>query len=114
MAGTRSNPVSLDEGMENVNSPAPSGATPAIATSNGMNNRDTSGPQSQTPTVEFSRAEFMKKRGSEKWKDMDLSERQKQEVIAEALYEIYKATMLQGGAREAADLSTPVSVEEKF
>ncbi|KAJ5330506.1 hypothetical protein N7476_000289 [Penicillium atrosanguineum] len=114
IAGTSSNPVRLDEEMENVNSPAPSETTPAIATSNGMSKRDTPEPQSQTPIVEFSRAEFMKKRGSEKWKDMDPSEREKEEVRAEALYEIYKATMLEGGAREAVDSSTHVSVEEEL
>lgn len=95
VAGTRSNPVKLDEEAENVNSPAPSGLTSAIATSRELNNRDTPEPQRQTPIVEISKADFMKKRGSEKWKDMDPSERQKEEVIAEALFEVYKATMLQ-------------------
>ena len=114
VAGTRSNPVSLDEEAENVNSPAPSGLTPAIATPNELNHRDTPGPQGQLPIVEISRAEFMKKRGSEKWKDIDPSERERQEVIAEALYELYRATILQGSAREVVDSSTPVSVEEEL
>ncbi|KAJ5982374.1 hypothetical protein N7451_012474 [Penicillium sp. IBT 35674x] len=112
MAGTRSNPVSLDEEKENVNSPAPSGLTPAIATSRELNNRGPPEPQRQTPIVEISRAEFMKKRGSEKWKDMDLSERQKEEVVAEALYEIYKAAMLQNNGIEVKDLDMPASTEE--
>ncbi|KAJ5642767.1 hypothetical protein N7490_006767 [Penicillium lividum] len=106
--------VSLDEEAENVNSPAPSGLTPAVATSRELNNRGTPGPQGQTPIFEFRKADFMKNRGSEKWKDMDPSERERQEVIAEPLYEIYRATMLQGGAREVVDSSTPVSVEEEL
>ncbi|KAJ5938316.1 hypothetical protein N7466_001450 [Penicillium verhagenii] len=113
VTGTRSNPVSLDEESQNVNSPAPSGLTPAIATSRELNNQGTPGPHGQTPIFEFSKAEFMKKR-SEKWKDMNPSEREKEEVISEALYELHRATMLQGGAREVVDLSTPVSVEEEL
>jgi hypothetical protein len=114
VAGTRSNPVSLDEETVNVNSPASSRTTPAIATSNGMNDRDTLGPQSQTPIVKFSRAEFMKKRGSENWKDLNPSERQKEEVIAEALYEIYKATMLQNNGIEVKELDMPDTTEEEI
>jgi hypothetical protein len=42
------------------------------------------------------------------------SERQKEEVIAEALYEIYKATMLQNNGIEVKELDVPDTTEEEI
>ncbi|KAJ5654975.1 hypothetical protein N7490_001978 [Penicillium lividum] len=114
VTSTRSNPVSLDEDTESVNSDASSGSTTTTTTSNGTSDRDPSRSQGQLPVVEISRAKFMKEKGSEKWKDMDPSERQKQEVIAHALYDIYKATMLQNNGIVVKDLDMTDSTEEEL
>ncbi|KAJ5544319.1 hypothetical protein N7513_007130 [Penicillium frequentans] len=111
VVGTRSNLVSVAEDTESVD-PAASSKLPYTTTSNGKNNQDTPGHEGQPPIVEISWAEFIKEQGSEKWVNMDPSERQIQEVKALALYKIYKATMLQNTEIVVKDLDRPDSTEE--
>ncbi|KAJ5938472.1 hypothetical protein N7466_001606 [Penicillium verhagenii] len=111
VVGTRSNLVSLVEDTESVD-PAASSELPYTTTSNGSSNRDTPGHESQPPILEISWAEFIKEQGSEKWVNMDPSERQIQEVKALALYKIYKATMLQNTEIVVKDLDKPDSTED--
>jgi hypothetical protein len=114
VSGTRSNPVSLDEGTESVNSDASSGSTNSTATSNGKTDRDPSRPQGQLPIVEISRAKFVREKCSEDWKDMDPSEREKAEARAHALYDVYKAKMLQNNEVVIKDLDMPDATEEEL
>ncbi|KAJ5654920.1 hypothetical protein N7490_001923 [Penicillium lividum] len=114
VTSTRSNPVSLDEDTESVNSDASSGSTTTTATLNGITDRDLSRPQGQLPIIEISRAKFIRERRSEDWKDMDPSEREIAEVRAHALYDIYKAKMLQDKEVVIKDLDMPDTTEEEL
>lgn len=112
--GTRSNLASLDEDTESVHSDASSESTNTTTTSDGKIDQDPSKPQGQLPIIEISRAKFVRERRSEDWKDMDPSEREKAEVRAHALYDIYKAKMLQDNEVVIKDLDMPDTTEEEL
>lgn len=114
-AGTRSDPVSLDEEPDDVVSPTRPRSRPADAPSNESGNRHTAEARGQTPTVKFSKADFMQKRGSkEDWDNLSPSEKEAREVVAEALYQIYRETMLQNNGEEVKSLSTPDGMEKEL
>ncbi|KAJ5267705.1 hypothetical protein N7478_010513 [Penicillium angulare] len=112
-AGTRFNPVSLDEEPDDVISPTRPKSGPVNAASNESDNHNSAEARGQTPTVKFSEADFMQTRGmKEGWKDLTPSEREAREVVAEALYKVYRETMLQNNGEEVQGLIASEGVEE--
>ncbi|KAJ5267293.1 hypothetical protein N7478_010101 [Penicillium angulare] len=69
----------------------------------------------QAPTVKFSQADSMRKQGIKGgWGNLSPSEKEAREVVAEVLYEIYKATMLQNNGEEAQGLIASECVEKEL
>ncbi|KAJ5100944.1 hypothetical protein N7456_006996 [Penicillium angulare] len=106
--GTRADPVSLDEEMEPVDSPSPPRSGPNNAPLNESPIRKTPEARGQTPVVKFSKEDFMQERGiNEGWDTMNPTERETREVIARALYQVHKATLLENNGEEITGLTTP-------
>ncbi|KAJ5100962.1 hypothetical protein N7456_007014 [Penicillium angulare] len=114
-AGTRFNPVSLDEEPDNFVSPTSLEPRHTNTASSESDNRNIAETRGQAPTVKSSRADFTRKQGiKEDWGNLSPSEEEAGEVVAEALYEIYKATMLQNNGEEVKGLTVSDVVEKEF
>ncbi|KAJ5267224.1 hypothetical protein N7478_010032 [Penicillium angulare] len=113
--GTRFNPVSLDEEPDDVVSPTSPEPRPTNTASSESDNRNIAETRGQAPTVKFSQADFMRKQAiKEGWGNLSPSDKEAREVVAEALYEIYKATMLQNNGEEVKGLIASEGVEEEL
>ena len=101
--GSRSNPVNLDR-VKNPDLPAFSPSTSATSDSNGNIEQTKPNIQTGKKRVQFSKKEFLEKRAKEEnWNGLDEIEREKRQVIADALYLIHRKTMLENDAEEIPD-----------
>lgn len=95
--GSKSNPVNLDQ-AEYAEFP------PVTSDSNGNIKQTKSDTKAGKKRVKFSKKEFLENRAKEEnWDGLDEIEKQKKQVIADALYLFHRETMLENDAEEIPD-----------